>query len=114
MNLKRLLFGSELGGKQAPHTEEAAGDNDARAQFLRGFSYAYGVNVAKDELEGVKWFRKAAEQNLAEAQSMLGTCYDNGRGVAQDYAEAAKWFRKAAEQNHVEAQNNLGIYYNYG
>src|SRR6266571_9047637 len=103
MNLKRLLFGSELGGKQAPHTEEAAGDNDAMSQFLRGFSYAYGVNVAKDELEGVKWFRKAAEQNLAEAQSMLGSCYANGQGVAKNKVEAVKWFRKAAEQNDAAA-----------
>ena len=60
--------------------------------------------VAKDEVEAVKWCRKAAEQNDAEAQYNLGVCYANGRGVAKDEAEAVKWYRKAAEQNNARAQ----------
>src|SRR5665213_3032957 len=67
--------------------------------------------MAKDYVQAVKWFRKAAEQNFAEAQHNLGFCYANGQGVAQDYAEAVKWFRKAAEQNNAQAQYDLGACY---
>ena len=70
--------------------------------------------MAKDQVEAVKWYRKAAEQNLAEAQYNLGVCYYNGEGVAKDEVEAVKWFRKAAEQNYARAQYNLGVCYERG
>ena len=60
--------------------------------------------VPKNQVEAVKWFRKAAEQNDAAAQYNLGVCFYNGDGVAKDQAEAVKWYRKAAEQNFAEAQ----------
>jgi TPR repeat protein len=72
------------------------------------------LGVAKDEVEAVKWYRKAAEQNLAVGQSNLGSCYAKGQGVTRDYVEAVKWFRKAAEQNEAEAQYNLGYCYANG
>ena len=31
--------------------------------------------MAKDYVEAVKWYRKAAEQNIAEAQFSLGICF---------------------------------------
>jgi TPR repeat protein len=68
----------------------------------------YGEGVAKDPVEAVKWYRKAAEQGIAEAQNNLGVCFMNGEGVAKDPVEAVKWYRKAAEQGHANAQNNLG------
>jgi S1-C subfamily serine protease len=70
--------------------------------------------VAKDEVEAVKWYRKAAGQDYAMAQFNLGFCYANGQGVAKDEVEAVKWFRKAAEQNLPDAQYNLGVCYYSG
>ena len=70
--------------------------------------------MAEDDVEAVKWYRKAAEQNFAAAQYNLGVCYDQGDGVAEDQVEAAKWYRKAAEQNDADAQYNLGICYERG
>jgi len=72
------------------------------------------VWVAKDQVEAVEWYRKAAEQNNAEAQFNLGICYDNGRGVTKDLVEAYKWYRKAAQQNYAKAQSNLGFCYDNG
>ena len=72
-----------------------------------GFAYSYGQGVPKDEVEAVKWFRKAAEQGDARAQFHLGFAYSNGQGVTKDDAEAIKWFRKAAEQGDAEAQEAL-------
>jgi TPR repeat protein len=70
--------------------------------------------VAKNEVEAVKWFRKAAEQNDPQAQHNLGYCYAHGLGVTQDFVEAVKCFRKAAEQNDAQAQCSLGTRYGKG
>ena len=87
---------------------------DAQAQLNLGFCYASGQGVAKDEVEAMKWYRKAAEQNLAQAQCNLGWCYFNGVGVTKDLVEAVKWYQKAAAQGHISAQTSLGICYERG
>jgi TPR repeat protein len=70
--------------------------------------------VAKDEVEAVRWYRKAADQGDAGAQSNLGFCYANGTGVAKDEVEAVRWYRKAADQGDAGAQSNLASCYAYG
>ena len=52
---------------------------DAEAQFELGNCYRAGVAVAEDQVEAVKWFRKAADQNnillytsLASVTVMVG------------------------------------------
>lgn len=46
---------------------------DAQAQYLLGSTYEAGRLVPKDQMEAVKWYRKAAEQNHPEAQFKLGS-----------------------------------------
>ena len=75
--------------------------------------------VEKDEVEAVKWFRKAAKQGDRAAQCLLGDCYAQGRGVEQDEAEAVKWYRKAANTKKHNpglpvAQRRLGDCYAEG
>src|ERR1044071_1679725 len=89
-----------------------AGDPESQAEL--GLRFSRGTGVAKDQVEAVNWYRKAAEQNLAAAQYNLGVSYAHGEGVAKDPAEAAKWYRKAAEQNFADAQYNLGSCYANG
>ena len=84
------------------------------AQYNLGVYYRDAEGVAKDEVQAVAWFRKAADQGDTSAQSNLGACYLNGAGVAQDQAEAVRWFRKAADQGHTSAQFNLGVCYYKG
>jgi TPR repeat protein len=86
----------------------------ANAQAYLGYCYLEGIGVARDDVEAVRWLRKAAEQNHASAQCNLGFCYDTGQGVAKDKVEAVKWHRKAAEQGDAVAQRNLGICYEHG
>ena len=87
---------------------------DAKAQHYLGGMYFNGMGVAKDDVEAVKWYRKAAEQNHANAQVKLGISYAFGLGVTKDMKEAAKWYRKAAEQNDATAQNLVGLCYDEG
>ncbi len=94
------------------HTQANAGH--ARAQFELGEAYKLGIGVAKDEVEAVKWFRKAAEQGHAAAQFRLGLAYAFGKGVAEDDFEARKWFQVSAEQGTATQQFNLGYTYENG
>ena len=91
-----------------------AEQGNATTQFNVGLMYAEGQGVKQDDVEAIKWFRKAAEQGLAQAQYSLGLMYAEGRGVKQDDVEAVKWYRKAAEQGHARAQLLLGYSYLLG
>lgn len=91
-----------------------AKDGDAELNFLVGHLYNFGYGEIKNEnIEALKWFRKAAEAGQAEAQNLLGIAYREGRwGVKADGAEAIKWYQRAVEQNDKDALMNLAeIYY---
>ena len=76
--------------------------------------YANGIGVLQDDVEAVRWQRRAAEQGDASAQSLMGLVHEDGRGVPQDYVEAVRWYRRAAEQDNASAQVTLGFFYSLG
>lgn len=87
---------------------------DADAQISLGRLYLVGGTMPQNDVEAVKWFRKAAEQGDPFGQQSLADMYKNGLGVPQDYVEAVKWYRKAAEQGEPLGQQSLGDMYNNG
>ena len=113
-----ILYGNAAQQTQADQkpieeVKARAEAGDAESEVELGLRYTNGEGVAKDQVEAVKWYRKAAEQNYPRGQYNLGVGYYKGEGVVKDQAEAVKWFRKAAEQNLARAQYNLGVcYYN--
>ena len=82
------------------------------AQYNLGECYYEGEGVLLDEVEAVKWFRKAAEQGYADAQHALGVCYFLGAGVKCNKDKAKGWFSKAAAQGHKNAKRALDEYFN--
>ena len=80
-----LLFGaalqlpaqqSEADRKLLAEVRAKAEKGDAQSQCVLGEAFATGrLGMAKDEVEAVKWLRKAAEQNDAEAQYNLGVAH---------------------------------------
>jgi len=92
-----------------------AENGDALHQFTLGMFFLDGqFGLAKDVVEAVKWFRKAADQNLAVAECQLALCYAEGQGVEKNEVEAVRWLRKAADQGDAEAQYSLGVRYENG
>lgn len=91
-----------------------ARQGDAKAQNSLGGLYDHGRGVARDKVEAVKWYRRAAEQDHARAQLNLGIMYHAGQGVPRDFALAVKWYRKAAAQGFAKAQTSLGVMYENG
>lgn len=87
---------------------------DAAAQTRLGRRYEFGVGVAPNESEAVRWYRRAAEQGNAAGQYWLGRALAGGRGVLRNRLEAVRWFRLAAAQDFAPARNALGRMYEEG
>jgi len=87
---------------------------NSATQVKLGEKYFKGDGVPKDDVEAVKWFRKAIDQGNPDAEEDLGFMYYTGEGIAQDYTEAFKLFHKAAEQSVALAQFNLAVMYQQG
>ncbi len=92
-----------------------ANSGDASAQYRLGEAYERGDGVPQDNVEAVKWYRKAAERGRPDAQRNLGYLYIwGGKGVPANAVEGERWSRKAAEQGDKWAQQQLGFLYNCG
>jgi TPR repeat protein len=48
-----------------------ASKGDAKAQYIVGYQYYYGLGIGKDEQMAMYWFRKAAQQNQKQAIQAL-------------------------------------------
>ena len=93
----------------------AAYREDDKAQFRLGMMYETGQGVARDVVQALAWYRRAAGWNNAQAQTMLGLTYALGIGAAPaDYAQALHWLRLAAAQGCADGQFGLGLMYEQG
>ena len=69
-----------------------------------------GTGIAQDQVEALRWFRKAAEAGNGDAMNGVGYYYKQGwGGLDKDPVQAVAWFRKAAEQDNVFGMTSLGI-----
>jgi TPR repeat protein len=112
-----LEFGASTGicESQIEDLRISAEKGDLEAQVNLGIAYAKGEGIPKDEVEAVRWIRRAAEKGFAKAQFILGAVYFEGLGgVPKNYVQAVKWIRKAAEQGFADAQFELGEAYAKG
>jgi len=108
------LIAKEITVEQINEWRIKAQQGDAVSQNNLGVVYSKGIQVPKDEVEGMQWYRKSAEQGFEIGQFNLGQCYDKGQGILKDQVEAAKWFRRAAEQGDLDAIYMTGIKYFLG
>jgi len=91
-----------------------AHQGNIEAQYKLATMYEEGNGVPINEVEAVKWYRKAAEAGVAEAQFNLGVRYTIGKDVPQAHEQAVEWLKKAAVQGLAKAQFNLGQMYKLG
>ncbi len=68
-----------------------AEQGDSAAQFNLGLIYANGRGVAKNDIQALIWYSKAAHQTHAQAQANLAFMYATGRAVPQDLITAYMW-----------------------
>lgn len=65
-------------------------------------AYDNGFQVARDQAEAVKWYKKAAAQSHAEAQYQLARHYLSGEGITQDDKEAFVWAQRSAFKDYPQ------------
>ncbi|OBX79779.1 tetratricopeptide repeat protein [Haemophilus aegyptius] len=85
-----------------------AEQGNALAQMMLGVMYAKGQGVKQDDVEAVKWYRKAAEQGNANAQAILGFSYLLGKGVQVNKSLAKEWFGKACDNGNQDGCEYYG------
>jgi TPR repeat protein len=86
--------------------KQAAQQGHAAAQCGFGDCLCSGNGVAKNWVEGLRWY--PVEQGDADAQRLLGYCFQTGVGVKKSSHEAVRFYRLAAEQGDALAQYYLG------
>lgn len=94
--------------------EKAANQNNARGQFLLGYSYHHGDGVTIDYKKAHELYMKAAEQDYASAYNNLGILYEEGKGVKKDKKMAFQYYMKAAELGSRNGMANVGECYEHG
>ncbi|MBI5752278.1 MAG: sel1 repeat family protein [Hydrogenophilales bacterium] len=72
------------------------------------------LDVAEQDEEAVRWFRKAADQGHAAGEFGLGRMYAAGEGVKKDTQKAVYWIRRAAEKDYLLAVEMLAQAYRIG
>ena len=83
-----------------------SGDPEAQAEL--GKMYFNGTGVPKDEVEAVKWYRKAAEQGDSSAQFCLGVVFLHNAEL-KDYVTSYAWTDIAAANGYANAKKNKPI-----
>ena len=79
---------------------------DAEAQCIIGNLYHLGLAIERDELEAVKWYKKAAENGYPVAAHNLGTLFMTGTPPVQyDLEQAMKYFKMARDLGFEQGPN---------
>jgi serine/threonine protein kinase/TPR repeat protein len=81
-----------------------------------GAMYFFGpeLGVAKDEIQGAKFFSKACDAGDANGCAALGMVYEGGSGVSKDYLHAATLYSKACDAGDSAGCAWLGDMYYAG
>jgi TPR repeat protein len=69
-----------------------------------GLRYKTGEGVTQDNVEAVKWFKKAADQGYCFSQSHLAKMLKRGLGIKTDYFQSMHYYKLAAEQGDNDSQ----------
>lgn len=74
--------------------------------YVLGYQHMYGIGVAKDQKEAIKYFTKSAENDNTMAMFSMACIYN----YINDKDSAIKWFTKAADKGHVLAGEMLEMF----
>jgi TPR repeat protein len=86
-----------------------ADSGNTHVMYRLGRIYAAGTGgTARDEIEAVRWFRRAADAGNLNASASLAFALLDGRGTGIDQQEGLRLLRAAAAKDHAEAMNRLG------
>ncbi|MBI1250433.1 MAG: hypothetical protein GC189_03060 [Alphaproteobacteria bacterium] len=99
-----------MAGASREGVERLSGLGDARAQWVIGAAYLYGLaGFARDDVRAARLFQAAALSGDARAQASLGHLVMEGiGGFTADITEAERLLRLSADAGNALGQSNLG------
>jgi uncharacterized protein len=78
------------------------------SQFYVAKAYDEGLQVDENDVEAVKWYKKAAAQSHAEAQYELGLHLLTGEGIPKDEVEAFVWVQRSSFKDFPKGELKTG------
>lgn len=93
--------------------------NKLGTQINLGRIYQFGLGLAQDYDEAMKWYKKAEANGSREATALISTLYHYGQGVPVNLTEALNMYHKAGDcgaalnGKGLLYQNGLGVTQNY-
>ncbi len=88
---------------------QQAQQNNAAAEVKLGNLYNSGGNgLARDYVQAMQWYQKAADQGDLEAKYQLAMMYFNGHAGSKDFNKAADLLQDPANGGMAAAQYRLG------
>jgi TPR repeat protein len=97
-----------------PELVRKANANDSSAQFELGSRFNYGREAPKNNVEALRWLRRAAQGGHREAQRLLAVKLYNGYDIPPDHEGALLWAQHLAEAGDVPGQMMAGNMYANG
>lgn len=89
--------------------------SSATGLYVYGDMLRFGEYVAKNEVLGINYTRRAAELNDPDAQIAMGRMsYLGDVGIPKNFVEAARWFRLGANGGSAAGQMGMGQIYSLG
>jgi TPR repeat protein len=114
VGLAALAGAGQAWARPADPVSAKALAGDAWSQTMLALELRDGVDGTADQVQALKWLRKAAQQDFTPAQALLGALYADGDGAPRDYRQAIVWLHRAADKGFPEAQVRLGKMYSAG
>jgi len=100
-----LLFNQLDPGTGLTLIREMAEAGDTDATVMMGVCIGEGIGVARDDVAGAAFLRRASDLGSLQGHYELGTLYYTGLNddVEEDVIRAFKLYEKAAEQGHASS-----------
>ena len=73
-----------------------------------------GLDVEKNDLLALNYFKKSGEMGNSKALFKIGTFYADGKCVEKDYKKALECFERSAKKGNPDAIFYLGRYHAKG
>ena len=107
--LTMLLASTTFAGPDFDGTMALAKQGNSTAQTVLGIMYDKGEGVTENDVEAVKWYRKAAVRGDADLQHNLGVMYYAGDGATENNISAYAWMSMAKTQGNTNTAKSLEI-----
>ena len=104
-----LLTSTAFAAPDFDETMALAKQGNSWGQLRLAIMYDKGEGIPENDVEAVKWYRKAAVQGDPDAQHNLGAMYYVGDGVTENNISAYVWLSMAKTHGNLNAAKSLEI-----